>query len=217
MPDSGASAGPLSDLCNSNQLLKKGAWKEKKKKTKAKIIIRCKKKIKPNLPKPESQLGKSSGVKPRRKHSGTRWCTCSSSATHPCGVGYLCGGSESAGCGRAAGDAAEGRSPWLGRTRLPLAPRANLSQSGWPGLILSACLPPSFPPLPLSHRDPVQGGAIVTDTIPVLKPLRFVNKTSSMARARSLLNIYEAFLRGGDYCKLQFPFAMCPPPMHPLV
>lgn len=72
-----------------------------------------------------------------------------------------------------------------GRTRLP-APRANLRLAGWGS---SSSFPPSS-----ASPDPVQGGAIVTDTIPVLQPLQFANKTSSVARARSLLNIYESFL-----------------------
>lgn len=203
MPDSGASAGPLGDLCNYNQLLKKGAWKGTKKK-------KIKKKNQTKSSKARKSVGKSSGAKPPGKRSEIRQCTRSSSVAHPCRVGYLYGDSESGGCSWSAGGAAQGRCPWLGRRQLP-APPANLRLARWGSSSVPPSLPPSLPPLPLSRRDPVEGGAIVTDIIPVLKPLQFVNKTSSMARARSLLNIYESFLQGGDYCKIRFPFALYPP------
>lgn len=57
----------------------------------------------------------------------------------------------------------------------------------------------------------MQGDAIVTDTIPVLKPLKFINSISFKARARSLLNIYKFFLMQAGNCRLQFPLAIYPP------
>jgi len=105
--------------------------------------------------------------------------------------------------------AGPGWCPWAGAAACS---GANLRLAGWGSPSAPPSLPPSLPPLPLSQRDPVQGGAIVTDTIPVRKPLQFVNKTSSMAWVRSLLNIYESFLQGGNYCKLQFPFTTYPLP-----
>lgn len=103
-----------------------------------------------------------------------------------------------------AGGAAAGRGPRAGHGCFFQGPT-----SGW----LAGAHPRSLPPFlpPPSLPDPLRGGAIVTDTIPVLKPLHFINETSSTARARSLLNIYESFLQGGNYCKLQFPFAKYPP------
>lgn len=194
----GASASPLGDFCNNNQLLKKGAWKGKKNKNQNRSS------------KARKSVGKSSGVKRPWTHSGTQQCTCSSSAVHLCRVRYLYVGSSSGGCSWRAGGSAEGWCPWAGCSCL-----LHGQTSGWLAGAHTPCIPPSLPSPSLSCRDPVQGGAIVTDTIPVLKPLQFVNKITSMARARSLLNIHESFLQEGNYHKLQFPFTMyAPTPTH---
>lgn len=195
MPESGASTSPLGDLCNNNQLLKKAAGK--------KVI---KKKVRSCKARREKLWSEA----PWEAARGSAW-----PLEQLCRAGrYLCGGRcpgvQPASCRCCWGPAS------LGRTCCLL----HRQTSGWLAGAHPQCippsLPPSLPPLPLSHRDPVQGGAIVTDTIPVLKPLQFANKTSSMARARSLLNIYESFLQGGNYCKLQFPFTVYPPPRGPL-
>lgn len=133
MPESGASTSPLGDLCNNNQLLKKGAGK--------KVI---KKKKKSDLAKPE---GRSCGAKPPEKQPGARRGPWSSSAVL---VG-TCAGTDVRGCSRRAAGAAEGQRPWAGRA----ACSTGKPQAGSLGLILSASLPLSLlPSLPcLFHTE----------------------------------------------------------------
>lgn len=135
MPDSGASAGPLGDLCNYNQLLKKGAWKGKK------IIKNNKKKIKPNLPKPESQSGRALEQNPLGSAQGLISALAAAPSRIRAGSGTCMGtASPEAAAGALEVLPRAGVPGWAGGSCL-----LHRRTSGWLAGAHPQCLPPSLP------------------------------------------------------------------------